>query len=164
MIFRSIFHAFSGTPLGATFLRFYVDFSPKSAILEPPWAPPGLQIRPLERPFRPKYRLLSDTADEGNPHRPALAPTWRPTGAQEAPQRPKAPILSILGATWRPNGSKHRPKGRPKVDFSHILMSEWLHCSKVLTSHPKHQTKTFIFRRCSIRLSSPPRPNDDHQR
>ena len=113
MLFRSIFHAFSGTPLGATFLRFDDDFLPKSAIWEPPWAPPGLQIRPLGRPFRPKYRLLSYPA--GGPERPGtdLAPTWRPKGSQEAPQR---------------------PQGSNFVDFGSALAPQWVKTSTERTS------------------------------
>ena len=132
------------------------------------WSPPGHRQGSKFDPWGDHFGQNVDFSLPCFPGQALLEPTLRRPGGPRAPKGrpngPKAPILLILGATWRPNGSKHRPKGRPKVDFSHILMSDWLHCSNVLTSLPKHQTKTFIFRRCSIRLSSPPRPNDDHQR
>ena len=165
MIFRSIFHAFSGTPLGATFLRFDVDFLPKSAILEPPLTTDRAPNSTLGATISAKISTfeLPGWWPRASWNRPGadLAAQGRPRGAPTAPRLQFYRFGERLGA---PMGQNIDRKDVPRLIFPFILMSDWLHCSNVLTSLPKHQTKTFIFRRCSIRLSSPPRPNDDHQR
>ena len=103
-IFRSIFHVFSGTPLGWTFSRFWVDFYRKSAIWEPFWDPAGLRNQPLGRHFPPKSRLLSYTATEGKrllgDPKP---PSWRSQIRSQIPSDPKPPGWvwdRIWGAFW----------------------------------------------------------------
>ena len=84
--FSMIFHVFSGTPPGATFKRFYVDFGPKIVILPPPCDPAGVPNPPTPKRCHGVLKLNNATSPS-----PGACPPYPRRHPAGSPGHPKSP-------------------------------------------------------------------------